>query len=545
MSNKAIAKRSLLIAALLLLAALGAWGYWLARGAKRGSVAGRPVPTPDFDFAAPPASNATGARPDDLLITIQPDKLANAQFKLAAAVTLPGAALNAGGLRATGTVEANAYKVVPVLPIAGGIVREVNFVLGDRVERGQKLATIFSTDLAEAQTAYLSLLAEIERHHQHYNRTAQLAEIGAVSREELEEANASYKIEQARLHAARQRLLLLGMHAKQIDELRHSEQMSASITVEAPAAGVLLSRTVNAGEVVALGKELFRIADLSTVWVIGQIYEKDFAAVRLGAPATITAPAYPGRRFAARVSYLDPRVEPQTRTAQVRIEVRNPGESLKLGMFVDVHFGDVNAAHQQTLVGVPPGAVQMIGGKQVVFVATNQPGAFAQREVKAGAEANGLTAILAGLQAGERVVSEGGFLLRAESLKLHPQQLTAPAAQSQPGEQTPALPQARPANTARAEAQPVERVQAVTVTLTEKGYQPSSFKLRRGVPARVTFVRKAEATCGTEIVLADYQIKRELPLNKAVTVAFTPVKTGEFKFACGMDMLRGSIVIHQ
>ncbi len=344
-------KRALLIAVLLIVATAGALGFWFLLGSNRGSLAGRPVPTPDFDLGSS-STNGPAARPGDMLITIQPDKLENAHFKIEAATTQPVASGAASGLRTTGTVEPSAYKTTPVLPIAGGVVRQVNFELGDKVERGQKLATIFSTELADAQTAYLSMLAEIERHHQHYNRMAQLVEIGAASREELEEANANYKIERAKLNAARQKLLLLGMSAKQIDELRDSNQMSALISVESPASGTILSRAVNPGEVVTMGKELFRVADLSTVWVIGQIYEKDFAEIRVGTPAVITTPAFPGRTFSGRVSYVDPRVEAQTRTAQIRIEVGNPGEMLKLGMFVDVNFGGA-ALSEQAVVSVP------------------------------------------------------------------------------------------------------------------------------------------------------------------------------------------------
>jgi RND family efflux transporter MFP subunit len=534
-SNKAVPrKQRLLIAVLLIAAVSGAFGYWLTRGTNRSSLAGRPVPAPDFDVAQQSAGGAS-PRPGDLLITIQPEELENAHLKIEAAVAQSAASTNIGGLRTTGTVEPNAYKVAPVLPIAGGIVRQVNFELGDKVERGQKLAAIFSTELADAQTAYLSMLAEIERHHQHYNRTAQLVEIGAASREELEEANATYKIEQAKLSAARQKLMLLGMDAKQVDDLRNSNQMTALISVQSPASGTILSRTVNAGEVVMMGKELFRVADLSTVWVIGQIYEKDFAEVRVGTPAVINAPAYPGRTFAGRVSYIDPRVEAQMRTAQIRVEVKNPGEMLKLGMFVDVNFGGATAATSaQSVVSLPRGAVQMIGAKQVVFVATSRTGVFAQREVSAGSEANGLAPIYAGLDAGERVVTEGSFLLRAESIKLNPSQLTASANQAA-AQQTPT------ARTTPSSQQ--SQAQSVTVTLSDKGYQPDSFKLRQGVPARVTFIRKVEATCGTEVVLAEYRIKRELPLNQPVVVEFTPAKTGEFKFACGMDMLRGKIIV--
>jgi RND family efflux transporter MFP subunit len=540
--SRATSRKKILAIVALFIVVVSGLGYWFIGGGNRMSVAGRPVPTPDFDVASSTHAGATGGeapRSGDLIITVQPEKLSNAHFKYEAAVAQPASVMQGDGLRTTGTVEANAYKVVPVSPVAGGVVRQVNYELGAKVQRGARLATIFSTDLADAQTAYLSMLAEVEQHHQRYNRAAQLVEIGAISREEFEGVKAEYKIEQAKLKAARQRLALYGMSNKQIDDLQDNSQMSALLQVEAPASGTLLSRTVNTGEVVTMGKELFRIADLSTVWVIGQIYEKDFAAVRVGTAAVITAPAYPGRSFTGRVSYIDPRVEPQMRTAQIRIEVGNPGEMLRLGMFVDVTFG--NAAHEASggrpVVILPRTAVQMIGAKQVVYVVTNQPGVFAQREVSAGAEADGSVPILAGLDAGERVVTEGSFLLRAESVKLNPSQLTAASVAGQPGsERAGAKPQTSPQGSQ-------EKVQSVTVTLGETGYQPASFKLLRGVPARVTFVRKVEATCGTEVVLEEYGIKRELPLNQPVAVEFTPTKTGEFKFACGMDMLRGKILI--
>ncbi|MGH9938190.1 MAG: cupredoxin domain-containing protein, partial [Blastocatellia bacterium] len=240
-------------------------------------------------------------------------------------------------------------------------------------------------------------------------------------------------------------------------------------------------------------------------------------------------------------SYVDPRVEPQLRTAQIRVEVKNPNDMLKLGMFVDVNFGAAPATSGRTVVSVPRSAVQMIGAKRVVFVVTDKAGVFAQREVDTGPESDGTAPIYAGLDAGERVVTEGSFLLRAESLKLNPSQLAA----SKTPPAAPAQVAAGQAKVDQTVAKPSQssRTQSVTVILSDKGYQPESFKLRKGVPARVTFVRKVEATCGNEIVLAEYNIKRELPLNQPVTVEFTPAKTGEFKFACGMDMLRGKIIV--
>ncbi len=527
-------RKQWIIATLVLAIAAAAFAFFYARGSRRSSLAGRPVPEPVGDFAAPSLSAVT-PRPGDVVIEIAPDKLANAQIKIEAAVEPSGFSAMTGGLRTTGTVQANAYKEVPILPIAGGVVREVNAQLGDQVKRGQKLAVIFSAELADAQSDFLRMLAELERHHHRYKRTADLAEIGAASRQELEEATADYKTEQAKIAAMRQKLALLGMSTQQMNELERNSQVSALITVESPAPGTILSRTVNVGEVVMSGKELFRVADLSTVWVIGQIYEKDFATTQVGMPATITTPAYPDRKFTGRVSFIDPRVDPQTRTAQVRVEVANPGETLKLGMFVDVIFGHQPAASPggQPVAAAPRAALQYIGGKQVVYLITDKAGSFVQREVNAGMEANGLIPVYSGLAAGERLVTEGSFLLRAESLKLNPAQLTAA---------TPPPGQPQPQTVAGAQkTEPA--LQAVSVTLTEKGYQPDRIRLRSHVPARLTFTRKVEQGCGTEVVFPDYGIKRELPFNTPVVIEFTPGKAGEFKFACGMDMLRGKLIV--
>jgi cobalt-zinc-cadmium efflux system membrane fusion protein len=514
--------------------------FLLTRGAKQGSLAGRPVPEPSGALSSsasgpPTGSNGTAPRAGDLLISLDSERLANAQIKTELAAVGESGAVVAGGLRTTGTVQTNAYKEVPVLPIAGGIVREVSAELGDRVKRRQRLATIFSTELSDAQSAYLKMKAEIERHHQHYRRTVELVELGAASREELETATAELKMEQANLSAMKQRLILLGVSDRQIEALGTPEQSKPLIDVESPASGVILNRSVNTGEVVMAGKEMFRVADLTSVWVIGQIYEKDFAVVRVGTPAVVTTQAYPGRSFNGRVAYIDPRVEPQTRTAQVRVELSNPGEMLRLGMFVDVSFGggSVQHASNQAAVIVPSAAVQAIGGKQVVFVAADQPGVFIQRVVSGGPESNGRVPIYDGLSAGESVVTDGSFLLRAESLKLNPSQATMTGLSSS-------------AKGARAETRALDAtmdVQSVTVMLTEQGYQPGRVRLRRGVPARVTFLRKIEATCGTELLIPDYQIKRELPFNEPVVVEFTPNKRGESEFTCGMKMLRGKLVV--
>lgn len=538
-------KRWIAIIAALLIIAAAATAFLLIRGGRSGTIAGRPVPEPSGDFSAPAASGSSAGfapRPGDVMIEIPPEKLANAQLKIESVAAQASASIPNEGIRTTGTVESNATQDTPVLPIAGGIVREVGAQLGDTVVKGQRLAVIFSTELSEAQASYLKMQAEIERHHHHYQRMEKLVEIGAASREEFEQANAEYKTEQANLSAMQQKLMLLGMTAKQVDEVGKSGHVSSLINVDAPVQGTILTRTVNIGEVVMTGKELFRIADLSRVWVIGQVYEKDFAAVRVGTMAAITTPAYSGKTFSGRVSYIDPRVNAQTRTSQVRVEVGNSGQLLRLGMFVDVNFGGAStAASAQTAASVPRAALQYIGAKQVVYLATDKPGVFAQRDVTAGAEMNGQVSISSGVTAGDRVVTEGSFLLRAESLKVNSAQLTAsqPTNAMQPQGTQPSSSLSSSPGTKNADA----KIQIVSVLLTDRGFEPASIKLRKGIPTRVIFTRTVEVSCGTEVVIPDYGIKRELPFNQPVAADFTPAKTGEITFACGMDMLKGRLIV--
>jgi hypothetical protein len=181
---------------------------------------------------------------------------------------------------------------------------------------------------------------------------------------------------------------------------------------------------------------------------------------------------------------------------------------------------------------VPRGAVQFLGGRQVLYLATDKPGVFVQREVVSGSETNGLVAIFSGVNPGERVVTEGSFLLRAESLKIKPDQLSATSSQSviQPA------PATEPARIASG-------VQTAKVRVTENGYEPVTVTLRKGVPARLTFVREVGETCGTEVVIAEFNIKQNLPLNEPVVVEFTPSKVGQFEFTCGMKMLKGKIIV--
>ena len=393
--------------ALILVVAIAAWLLWPRQ-------AGRPVAAPrsvSFDESPQPAT-ATGQK-----LTLTPEQMRTVQLKIETVGERPSS--EAAGQMATGVVQANTYKETPVVSLVGGIVRSVGAELGQKVRRGQRVAIVFSNELAEAQSRYLTAVATLDEHHRHHLRTIKLVEIGAASRQDLEMATSQYREAESNLANLRQKLLLLGMTAQRIDSLISTSQISSEFLVPSPSSGTVTSRTVNPGEVIEANKELMRVTDLSTVWVVGQVYEKDLATVRVGSGANITSDAYPGRVFRGRVSYVDPKIDPATRTAQVRIELNNPGQILRIGMYVNVAFGALGNA-EKTTPAIPKDAVQTIGNQQYVFLSTDKSNEFVLRPVRLGPESNGFYPVLEGLSAGERIVIEGSFLLRAEWLKTHP-----------------------------------------------------------------------------------------------------------------------------
>ena len=318
-----------------------------------------------------------------------------------AAITVPG------------TVMSNAYRDTKVNALVGGIVRQVGVELGQPVARGQVLAVIFSNELAEAQMKYVSMQAMLTADHQKLERTVQLVAIGAVSRQELEETTATHHAHETELAATRQRLLLLGLTADQVGALHDASQVVSEVTVTAPSEGTVIVRSANPGQVVGTGQELFTVTDLSTIWVIGDLYEKDFASVRVGSEATVSMPAVSRETLRGRVTYIDPRVDAASRTAKVRVEVPNRGGRLRLGMYVSVDF---QATSSERRIVVPKSAVQTLGERAVVYVpAADGEGRFTERVIQLGSTIGELVEVLRGVKPGERVVTEGSFLLRAEA----------------------------------------------------------------------------------------------------------------------------------
>lgn len=394
------------------IAALLLWQFIPHGGGGGGRIVSAP---PSLTLEQP--SDQASLSAEESKLTIAPEQLQRAgiQFETVG----ERVSTDATGQQTTGIVQPNSYRETPAMSLVGGIVRSFLPELGQNVRKGQTIGVISSNEFAETQAKYLAAVAELDEHHKHHARTEKLVEIGAASREELEMATGRLKAAESDVANLRQRLLLLGFSSQRVNGLGSTSQISSEMALTSPASGTVTSRTVNPGEVIEANKELLRVTDLSSVWIVAQVYEKDLGKIHVGVGASVTTEAYAGRIFRGQVSYVDPNVDPQTRTAQARIELANPDRQLKLGMYVNVAFSALTGGGL-TVPVIPVAAVQNLGNQQIVFVATNDPNVFTLRPVRLGPESNGVYPVLEGVTVGERVVTQGSFLLRAEWLKSHP-----------------------------------------------------------------------------------------------------------------------------
>jgi membrane fusion protein, heavy metal efflux system len=496
-------------------------------------VALRPAPAPtspqrtasgEVGTTTSPSSSAQAPAPAaDVVITLTPEAIQRAGI-VAAPVTAGG---NASTLRLPGIVAPNAYKQVAITPLVGGRVTRVLAELGQSVGKGQTLAEIFSPELAEAETRFVSARAELDAHERELQRTEKLVEIGSASRQELERLHAEHAAKLTAAESAKSRLELLGLSTLAIAKLGPGKEVAALTTVFAPIAGVVTERAANPGLNVDTTAKLFTVVDLSTVWVVADLYEKDFSRVHVGASANVTTKAFPDAAQRGKVSYIDPQVNPETRTAKVRVEVANPTQELRLGMFADV---SIEAEGGEAVTLIPHAAVQNVGNRTVVYVVDpTQPGRFTEREVRLGDRSGSNVVVLTGVRQGESVVSAGSFALRAER-----DRLGLRGAEVAPGNN---------AAYRSGESAAAREPQGGKILVTEKGYEPNKLTLLAGAPARITFVRTTDKTCGTEVVFPTLNIRRPLPLNEPVVIEFTPTKSGEIGFVCGTNMLRGALVV--
>lgn len=298
-------------------------------------------------------------------------------------------------VHATGVVNADIEKSVPVVSMASGRVVGVYAKLGDDVKRGQLLLKVLSNDISTAFQNYQQAKADEELAGKQLERAKLLYEHGAISLNDLQVAEDAEKKAEVAVNAAAQQIRTLGGNVNSPDPV---------IDIYAPVSGTIVEQNVlNAGSVHTPDNQpnLFTIADLSTVWVVCNVYENDLPSVRVGDPAGVELSAYPGRKFQGRISNIGKVLDPAVRTAPVRITLANPG-IMRSGMFVTATFYGRDGKAYAT---VPSSAVLHLHDRDWVFVPVANH-EFRRTEVTGGQVINGRQDILSGLTPGMQVVND-------------------------------------------------------------------------------------------------------------------------------------------
>ncbi|MBE0473683.1 efflux RND transporter periplasmic adaptor subunit [Rhodoferax sp.] len=295
-------------------------------------------------------------------------------------------------VRASGRIEPDERRVVAISPKFEGYVERLHVnVTGQAVGKGQPLFEVYSPELVSAQREYAIALQGV----------ASLKDAGSQAQTGMQQlADASLL-----------RLRNWDISDAQIKALSETGATTRTLTLRSPVSGIVMDKKALQGMRFMPGEALYQIADLSSVWVIADVFEQDIGLVKTGTQATVSINAYPGKNFTGRVTYVYPTLTAETRTVPVRVELANPGGLLKPGMFAQVEL-PVGAKGQ--VITVPLSAVIDSGTRQIVLVDQGN-GRFESREVKLGARSDTYVEVLDGVNSGEPVVVAANFLIDAES----------------------------------------------------------------------------------------------------------------------------------
>jgi membrane fusion protein, heavy metal efflux system len=297
-------------------------------------------------------------------------------------------------------VQADPTKVVRIFPPASGRVVAIAVKPGDHVRRGQTVASLSSSDVASARSDFAKANIEVDRATRAMERQKVLFEHGAAAEKDYIDARAQADAARAELARAKQRLELFNLTPSATTDL---------VTLVSPASGVVLDVSAAPGEFsksLESANPLITVADLNTVWIVGDVYEKDVSNVGRGKQVTVTLQAYPGQQWSGRIDSLSGVLDPATRTLKVRVALPNPDQRLKPEMFGTIH---VKAGTRHALV-VPTVAIIHEGNVATVFV--KNAGKPERRVVTVGQTVDGNVEILAGLRPGDEVAADGAELLK-------------------------------------------------------------------------------------------------------------------------------------
>jgi cobalt-zinc-cadmium efflux system membrane fusion protein len=313
-----------------------------------------------------------------------------------------------------GTVQPNQNALAEITPLVRGRVTDVYVDVGQEVKGGTLLARLYSSELGLAQSSYLKASARLHEAELAFQRSKELLEDGAVSRAEFQRREAELLGVRAEARETRDRLEVLGLHEQDIQRLEREHIIRSSVPIQAPFTGRVIARNLTKGEVVETNHKLFTVADLSNVWVVANVPEKDIPYIHMAAdrdrPVEILLSAYPHESFQGHITYVGDALDPATRTMQIRVEVGNPEGRLKPEMFASVRvFSDP----EPNALTIPSSAVLQDKGETVVFVQLD-PQQFERRAVKLDSESGDLLKVRDGLREEDLVVVSGSFVLKSE-----------------------------------------------------------------------------------------------------------------------------------
>jgi membrane fusion protein, heavy metal efflux system len=334
-------------------------------------------------------------------------------------------------LSATGTVSEDPGRIAHIRPLARGLIEKIYARLGDRVSAGDPLIEYDNVELGLAIGEFLSAKAELQRSltdvevkKKILERSKEMLREGAIARTTYDLREAECKDAEAKTAGCRATV------AKITDQIRRfgwtdqdladlpSKQVASGHSIshsliKAPLSGVITSYHAAVGEVVEPSTELLAITDLSLLWVLADVFEKDLSHIRSGKAVLVQVASYPGKVFEGRITYAADAIDPRSRTAKVRCLVHNSSGLLKLGMFATI---EIPMDQMSPVLAVPDSSIQQIEGRSVVFIRRSET-EFQKREIQTGIVSRGYTEIRSGLKAGEPVVSQGSFVVKTAFLR--------------------------------------------------------------------------------------------------------------------------------
>jgi membrane fusion protein, heavy metal efflux system len=315
---------------------------------------------------------------------------------LAATIDLPG------------EIASNPDKTARISALVAGRLESVSFEEGQSVKKGDILAVIKVPELAKAKAAYAATGAKAAAAKANAERLDELAEKRLAATQEVLAAKSEALALEAEARAAAEQLRALGTTAGTVS--------GSQLSLRSPMTGVVVSRDAVVGQPVSSEQTIATIADLTEVWFLGRVFEKNLSQVRVGAPVEVELNAYPAERFEGAIDYMGKRIDPAVRTIVARIRITNRGDLLRLGLFGTAHVSTGEDRKKAPSLVVPRSAVTDLGNRSVVFVEQSD-GDFEVHDVVLGDNALGKVEIVSGLRDGERVVTDGVFNLKSIVLK--------------------------------------------------------------------------------------------------------------------------------